>query len=299
MTHNAIRTKEPMRTRDDFQAFVDRARRFPLLGAEEERELARRWRDEGDAEAARRLINSHLRLVVTISRRFLGYGLPLEDLVSQGMIGLMQALHRYDPERDARFSTYAMWWIRAAIQEYVMHQWSSVKLGTTAAQKKLFFNLNRLKSELRESAGGALTAEQIARIAETLDVSEADVAAMEDRMAGRDQSLNVPLTTESDTEWVDRLTNEEDDPEAEYGKREEFGYRRRLLVQAMDVLNERQRRIVEARHMRERPVTLEELAQDYGISRERVRQIEEQALKKLRKRIDALARAGEELRAAA
>jgi RNA polymerase sigma-32 factor len=285
--------------RNGFQAFVDRARRYPLLSAEEERELALRWRDEGDSEAAQKLINSHLRLVVTIARRFMGYGLPLDDVASQGMVGLMQALHRFDPDQNARFSTYAMWWIRAAIQEYVMHQWSSVKLGTTAAQKKLFFNLKRLKNELGDRPDSGLQPEDVRQIAETLGVTEGEVLAMNDRMAGHDQSLNAPLSGESDTEWQDWLTDEESTPEAEFGEQEELTYRRRLVADAMGVLDDRQRHILEARHMREPAVTLESLAQRYGISRERVRQVEEQALKKLRKRVSTLTRQGEDLRPAA
>lgn len=275
----------PVGQEDAFQAFMRQTRRFPMLEGEEERDLARRWRDHRDAVAAEKLVGSHLRLVAKIARGYRGYGLPIGELIAQGNVGLMQALQKYDPEREVRFATYASWWIKAAIQEYVLHSWSSVKMGTTAAQKKLFFNLARIKAELGLSGPGDLTNAQVEAIAERLGVPDYEVVTMNGRLAGRDQSLNVPLAEDSDSDRQDWLPDEEQTPEERVGEREERQRRSRMLEGAMTELDRRQRHIVRERRLKEPPTTLEALAQVYGISRERVRQIENQAFGKLQQAV--------------
>jgi RNA polymerase sigma-32 factor len=282
---------------DSLGDLLAKARRVPMLDKDEEHELALRWRDEGDRFAARRLVESHLRLAVKIARGFSGYGLPLEDLVSEALVGLTQAVRKFDPDRDVRFSTYALWWIRAAVQEYVLKHWSQVKLGTTASQKKLFFNLNKLKNQLGKKAGEDLLPEDVRQIAQTLDVSEADVMTMHERLGARDMSLQTPVGEEGDMDWQDQLTDTGDSPEVTVGDREEHDKRHDLLTQAMtDVLTDRQRAILRARRLSDEPRTLEELAEVYGISRERVRQIENQAFTKVQRAM--LARQASETMAA-
>jgi RNA polymerase sigma-32 factor len=253
-----------------------------MLDADEEYMLAKRWRDHGDAEAARRMITSHLRLVAKIALGFRGYGLPLEDVISEGNVGLMKAVKRFDPERGFRLSTYAMWWIRASIQEYILHSWSLVKTGTTAAQKKLFFKLRQIKSSIKAIDDGDLPPEAVAEIAERLDVSEQSVVEMNRRMSGPDQSLNAPLKGDTGTEWQDRLVEPAADQETVVVEADELRKRRELLHEALERLNERERHIFVERCLADPPQTLEELSKVYGVSRERVRQIEVRAFEKVR-----------------
>jgi len=263
--------------------YLQEIRKFPLLEPDEEYMLAKRWREHGDVDAAHRLVTSHLRLVAKIAMGYRGYGLPVAELISEGNVGMMQAVKRFDPERGFRLATYAMWWIRAAIQEYILHSWSLVKMGTTAAQKKLFFNLRKLKTKLQKVDEGGLTPEQVTKIAKALNVPEQDVVSMDQRLASPDHSLNAPLRAESEGEWQDWLVDETDDQETRLADREELSNRRDLLAEAMKGLNKRERHILSERRLREEPRTLEELSQEYGISRERVRQIEVRAFEKLQK----------------
>jgi RNA polymerase sigma-32 factor len=271
------------RPQSDVDAYVEQAVRFPLLDAEEERRLAERYQTDGDEEAARQLLGSHLRLVIKIARGFGGYGLPLGDLIAEGNVGLMQALAKFEPERGFRFSTYAMWWVRAAMQEYILHNRSLVKMGTTAAQKKLFFNLGRLKRELGELGAGDLSPESVERIAEALQVSEAEVVEMDRRLAGRDQSLTAPMRLDGEAEWQDMLVDEDQDQERFVAEADELAWRRDLLCEGLKALNEREQHILNERRLKDEPMTLEELCQVYGVSRERVRQIEVRAFEKLQK----------------
>ena len=260
-------------------------RKFPMLAADEEFMLAKAWRERGDVDAAHKLVTSHLRLVAKIAMGYRGYGLPLSELISEGNVGMMQAVKRFDPDRGFRLATYAMWWIRASIQEYILHSWSLVKMGTTAAQKKLFFNLRKLKGQMRAIEEGDLAPEQVTHIADTLGVPEDDVVQMNRRLAAPDHSLNAPLRIDGDGEWQDWLVDESESQEDLLAESEELTKRRSLLVSAMENLNERERHILEERRLKEDPTTLEELSQEYGISRERVRQIEVRAFEKLQKAI--------------
>jgi RNA polymerase sigma-32 factor len=267
----------------DISGYLRDIRKFPMLTAEEETELARRWWQRQDLDAAHALVTSHLRLVAKIARRYRGYGLPLSELIGEGNIGMLQAVKRFDPERGFRLATYAMWWIRAAMQEYILHNWSLVKIGTTGAQKKLFFNLRRLKAELQAIDTGDLAAEQVSRIARLLDVPEPDVVNMNRRLAAPDHSLNAPVRgDDTEGEWQDWLVDESAGPETTLAEGEELAGRTALLPDALRSLNERQLHIVRERWLRDDPSTLEALAQQYGISRERVRQIEAAAFKKMR-----------------
>jgi len=260
-----------------------------MLEPEQEYMLAKRWKEHADPEAAHRLVTSHLRLVAKIAMGYRGYGLPLSELISEGNVGMMQAVKRFDPDRGFRLATYAMWWIRAAIQEYILHSWSLVKMGTTAAQKKLFFNLRKLKGQLQAMEEGDLSPENLKKIATELDVPEADVISMNRRLASPDHSLNAPLRSDSEGEWQDWLVDETESQETRLGERQELGLRRDLLEKAMTHLNDRERHILTERRLRDNPTTLEELSQQYGISRERVRQIEVRAFEKLQKAIKAAA----------
>jgi len=265
--------------------YLDEIRKFPMLEPGEEFMLAKRWREHGDPEAAHRLVTSHLRLVAKIAMGYRGYGLPLADLISEGNVGMMQAVKRFDPDRGFRLSTYAMWWIRAAIQEYVLHSWSLVKIGTTAAQKKLFFNLRKAKGQIRAYEDGDLRPEHVKTIARRLNVSEDDVIDMNRRLAAPDHSLNAPVRLDGEGEWQDWLVDETTDQETQIGESQELEGRKRLLDRAMTALNERERDILIARRLRDEPATLEELSAKYGISRERVRQIEVRAFEKIQKLI--------------
>jgi RNA polymerase sigma-32 factor len=266
--------------------FVEEAKRYPMLSPEREQGLARAWRDEGDRNALEQLVGSHLRLVVKIARGFAGYGLPLADLVAEGNVGLMQAAEKFDPTRGFRFATYAMWWIRAAIQEYILHSWSLVKMGTTAAQKKLFFNLRKLKGQMEELEQGDLSPEAVAKIATELDVPESEVIEMNRRLAGADNSLNALIGgggIDSEAEWLDMLPDEGPSQETIVGDRRELRQRRELLDVALKKLNARERDIIFERRLKDEPSTLEELSHRYAVSRERIRQIEVRAFEKLQR----------------
>ena len=271
--------------------YLQEIRRFPMLAPEEEYMLGKSWREHGDIDAAHKLVTSHLRLVAKIAMGYRGYGLPLSELISEGNVGMMQAVKRFEPDRGFRLATYAMWWIRAAIQEYILHSWSLVKMGTTAAQKKLFFNLRKLKGQMRAIEEGDLSPEQVNKIATTLDVPEADVISMNRRLGSPDHSLNAPLRQDGDGEWQDWLVDDSDNQEIRLAESEELGKRKHLLNDAMTTLNDRERRILTARRLQDEPITLEDLSQEYGISRERVRQIEVRAFEKLQKSIKNAAHA--------
>ncbi|MBC7636046.1 MAG: RNA polymerase sigma factor RpoH [Acetobacteraceae bacterium] len=263
--------------------YLQEIRKFPMLTAQDELDLSKRWRDTEDMDAAHKLVTSHLRLVAKIAMGYRGYGLPVGELISEGNVGMMQAVKRFDPERGFRLSTYAMWWIRAAIQEYILHSWSLVKMGTTAAQKKLFFNLRRLKGQMQAIDDGDLQPEQVAKIAHALDVPEQDVVNMNRRLAAPDHSLNAPLRADSEGEWQDWLVDDGESQEQAIGDREEATGRKALLASALKTLNERERHILIERRLKDNPTTLEDLSQHYDISRERVRQIEVRAFEKLQK----------------
>jgi len=263
--------------------YLQEIRKFPMLEPEEEFMLAKSWREHNDTAAAHRLVTSHLRLVAKIAMGYRGYGLPVGELIAEGNVGMMQAVKRFEPDRGFRLSTYAMWWIRAAIQEYILRSWSLVKIGTTAAQKKLFFNLRRLKGQLQAIDDGDLKAADVTTIATKLGVPEQDVVQMNRRMAAPDHSLNAPMRVDGEGEWQDWLVDESDSQETQLAEREEVSDRRALLASAMTQLNERERHILTERRLKDEPTTLEDLSQTYGISRERVRQIEVRAFEKLQK----------------
>ncbi|CAI9120968.1 RNA polymerase sigma factor RpoH [Brytella acorum] len=267
--------------------YLQEIRKYPLLTQDEERDLAERWQREHDTQAAHKLVTSHLRLVAKIAMGYRGYGLPVAELISEGNIGMMQAVRRFDPDRGFRLATYAMWWIRAAMQEYILHSWSLVKMGTTAAQKKLFFNLRRLKGQMQAIDDGDLKPEQVNKIATELGVPEQDVVSMNRRLTAPDHSLNAPLRVDGEGEWQDWLVDDNENQEQVLGEHEEFSGRQALLSQAMSGLNERERHILTERRLKEEPSTLEELSHQYGISRERVRQIEARAFEKLQKAMSA------------
>ncbi len=267
--------------------YLQEIRKFPMLTPEEELSLSKRWRDSEDTEAAHKLVTSHLRLVAKIAMGYRGYGLPISELISEGNVGMMQAVKRFDPDRGFRLATYAMWWIRAAIQEYILHSWSLVKMGTTAAQKKLFFNLRRLKGQMQAIEDGDLRPEQVGVIAKALSVSEQDVVNMNRRLAAPDHSLNAPVRADSEGEWQDWLVDDSDSQETMLAEHEEFSGRKALLGEALHTLNERERHILIERRLKEEPATLEDLSQVYNISRERVRQIEVRAFEKLQKAMKA------------
>ena len=265
--------------------YLQEIRKFPMLTAEEELSLSKRWRDQEDMDAAHKLVTSHLRLVAKIAMGYRGYGLPIGELISEGNVGMMQAVKRFDPERGFRLATYAMWWIRAAIQEYILRSWSLVKMGTTANQKKLFFNLRKAKSHISALEEGDLRPDQVKSIATSLGVSEQDVVDMNRRMSG-DASLNAPIRQEGEGgEWQDWLVDDSSSQESLLVESEESDNRMGALRQALGTLNERERRIFEARRLLDEPVTLEELSAEFGISRERVRQIEVRAFEKVQKAV--------------
>jgi RNA polymerase sigma-32 factor len=265
--------------------YLEEIRRFPMLEPQEEYMLAKSWREHGDRDAAHRLVTSHLRLVAKIAMGYRGYGLPISEVISEGNVGLMQAVKRFEPEKGFRLATYAMWWIKAAIQEYILRSWSLVKMGTTANQKKLFFNLRKAKSRISALEEGDMRPEQVAVIAKRLGVGEQDVIDMNRRLGG-DVSLNAPIRNDGDTgEWQDWLVDDRENQETILTANEELDNRRRALSDALTVLNERERRIFEARRLAEEPITLEELADEFGVSRERVRQIEVRAFEKVQKAV--------------
>ncbi|MGA8414541.1 MAG: RNA polymerase sigma factor RpoH [Xanthobacteraceae bacterium] len=265
--------------------YLEEIRRFPMLEPQEEYMLAKSWREHGDRDAAHRLVTSHLRLVAKIAMGYRGYGLPISEVISEGNVGLMQAVKRFEPEKGFRLATYAMWWIKAAIQEYILRSWSLVKMGTTANQKKLFFNLRKAKSRISALEEGDMRPDQVATIAKRLGVGEQDVIDMNRRLGG-DVSLNAPIRNDGDTgEWQDWLVDDRENQETTLTQSEELDNRRRALSDALSVLNDRERRIFEARRLAEDPVTLEELADEFGVSRERVRQIEVRAFEKVQKAV--------------
>jgi RNA polymerase sigma-32 factor len=271
--------------------YMQEIRKFPLLEPEEEYMLAKRWAEEQDAEAAHKMVTSHLRLAAKIAMGYRGYGLPQAEVISEANVGLMQAVKRFDPEKGFRLATYAMWWIRASIQEYILRSWSMVKLGTTSAQKKLFFNLRKAKSRIGALEDGDLRPENVKQIANDLGVTEDEVISMNRRMSGGDASLNAQVGTEGEgsMEWQDWLEDESADQAGEYEKRDELDARRELLAEAMDVLNDREKDILTQRRLNEQAVTLEDLSGQYDVSRERIRQIEVRAFEKLQKRMRSLA----------
>ena len=263
--------------------YLEEIRRFPMLERQEEYRLAKRWREHGDRDAAHKLVTSHLRLVTKIARDYRGYGLPISEAISEGNVGLMQAVEQFEPEKGFRLATYAMWWIKAAIQEYILRSWSLVKLGTTANQKKLFFNLRKAQSKISILEDGDMRLDQVKIIARRTGVTETDVIYMNRRLSG-DVSLNATIREDGDSgEWQDWLVDESPDQETTLAASDEFNNRRKTLSDALTVLNERERRIFEARRLADDPITLEDLAAEFGVSRERVRQIEVSAFEKVQK----------------
>ncbi len=273
--------------------YMQEIRKFPLLEPEEEYMLAKRWVDHQDSAAAHKMVTSHLRLAAKIAMGYRGYGLPQAEVISEANVGLMQAVKRFDPEKGFRLATYAMWWIRASIQEYILRSWSLVKLGTTSAQKKLFFNLRKAKAKLGALEEGDLRPENVAQIAKDLNVTEAEVISMNRRLSGGDASLNVTVGSdgEGSTQWQDWLEDEDSDQANDYAEKDELDTRREMMVQAMGVLNDREKDILVQRRLNDVPVTLEELSESYGVSRERIRQIEVRAFEKLQDKMRELARA--------
>ncbi len=270
--------------------YLEEIRRFPMLEPTEEYMLAKSWQEHGDTDAAHRLVTSHLRLVARIAMGYRGYGLPVSEVISEGNVGLMQAVKRFEPDKGFRLATYAMWWIRASIQEYILRSWSLVKMGTTAAQKKLFFNLRRAKGQLQAFEEGDLKPEHVKTIATRLGVSEEDVVSMNRRLGG-DSSLNAPIRADSESgEWQDWLVDDTPDQEERLAESEELSQRRGYLERALSTLNERERRIFEARRLAEDPATLEDLSVEFGVSRERIRQIEVRAFEKVQKAVTDRAR---------
>jgi RNA polymerase sigma-32 factor len=273
--------------------YLQEIRKFPMLEPEEEYMLAKRWVDHEDSAAAHKLVTSHLRLAAKIAMGYRGYGLPQAEVISEANVGLMQAVKRFDPEKGFRLATYAMWWIRASIQEYILRSWSLVKLGTTSAQKKLFFNLRKAKARIGALEEGDLRPEHVAKIAHDLNVTETEVISMNRRMSGGDASLNATISADGDSsmQWQDWLEDEDADQAGDYEARDELETRREMLVEAMEVLNERERDILTQRRLSDQTVTLETLSEQYGVSRERIRQIEVRAFEKLQKKMQELANA--------
>ena len=281
MKKREIRSNVPaMAGEGSLSHYLRQIKKFPMLEAKEEYMLAKSWRDRGDIRAAQKLVTSHLRLVAKIAIGYKGYGLPVSELVSEGNIGLMQAVKKFDPEKGFRLATYAMWWIKASIQEYVMRSWSLVKIGTTTAQKKLFFNLKKLKNQLAPMSEGDLKKEHVKEISKILNVKEEEVVSMNRRLAGKEQSLNAKIG-EGDDEWLDWLSDNSLDQELRVSQNQEMRAKKELMNKSMDILNEREKEILTARRLSEETVTLDELSKKYKISRERVRQIETKAFEKL------------------
>jgi RNA polymerase sigma-32 factor len=276
-------TNLPSPSTGGLSLYLAQIKKFPMLDAEEEYLLAKSWRERGNLKAAHKLVTSHLRLVAKIAMGYRGYGLPVNELISEGNIGLMQAVKKFDPERGFRLTTYAMWWIKAAIQEYVLKSWSLVKMGTTTAQKKLFFNLKKLKNQIAPNQEGDLRDEQVNEISKRLDVESYEVVNMNRRLMGHEKSLNDPIKAGETDEWQDWLVDDRLDQELIVSQKQEFDDKKELLYASMTILNDREKEILEARRLTENPKTLEELSQKYKISRERIRQIETKAFEKLQK----------------
>ena len=267
------------------QRYLSEIRKFPMLTKEDEFMLAKRWQEHGDTESAHKLVTSHLRLVAKIAMGYRGYGLPIGEVISEGNVGLMQAVKKFDPDKGFRLATYAMWWIRASIQEFILRSWSLVKMGTTAAQKKLFFNLRRMKNQIDAFEEGDLKPETVKEIATRLEVPESDVIDMNRRLAAPDHSLNAPVRMDGEGEWQEWLVDEGDSQETMLAESQEFGRRQKLLDRALKLLNPRERRILSERRLKDEPTTLEDLSKEFGISRERVRQIEVRAFDKVQRAI--------------
>ena len=263
-------------------SYLTQIKKFPLLEKEEEYMLAKSWKERGDVKSAEKLVTSHLRLVAKIAMRYKGYGLPMNEIISEGNVGLMQAVKKFEPEKGFRLATYAMWWIKASIQEYILRSWSLVKIGTTTAQKKLFFNLKKLKNQIAPKNEGDLKKDEVEKIANTLDVSEDEVISMNRRLSGKEQSLNAPIGEDGD-EWQDWVVDKEMDQELKIAHQEELDQRKDLLQDSIKILNDREKEILYARRLNENPSTLEDLSKKYKISRERIRQIENKAFEKLQK----------------
>ena len=272
----------PTPTTGGLSIYLSQIKKFPMLDAEEEYMLAKNWRERGNIKSAHKLVTSHLRLVAKIAMRYKGYGLPMNEIISEGNVGLMQAVKKFEPEKGFRLATYAMWWIKASIQEYILRSWSLVKIGTTTAQKKLFFNLKKLKNQIAPKNEGDLKKDEVEKIANTLDVSEDEVISMNRRLSGKEQSLNAPIGEDGD-EWQDWVVDKEMDQELKIAHQEELDQRKDLLQDSIKILNDREKEILYARRLNENPSTLEDLSKKYKISRERIRQIENKAFEKLQK----------------
>ncbi len=283
MTNNKDISNFPVPSPGGLSLYLAQIKKFPMLDAEEEYMLAKNWRESGNLKSAHKLVTSHLRLVAKIAMGYRGYGLPVNELIAEGNIGLMQAVKKFDPDKGFRLATYAMWWIKAAIQEYVLRSWSLVKMGTTTAQKKLFFNLKKIKNQIAPEQEGDLKKEHVEEISKRLDVDSNEVVNMNRRMMGQEKSLNSPIKIGETDEWQDWLIDEKLDQELLISQQQEYDEKKELLQSAMKILNEREREIISSRRLTEQPVTLDELSQKYKISRERIRQIETKAFEKLQK----------------
>ena len=283
MNDNRQMSNFPTPSVGGLSVYLAQIKKFPMLDAEEEYMLAKNWRENGNLQSAHKLVTSHLRLVAKIAMGYRGYGLPVNELISEGNLGLMQAVKKFDPDKGFRLATYAMWWIKAAIQEYVLRSWSLVKMGTTTAQKKLFFNLKKIKNQIAPDQEGDLKDEQVKEISKRLDVDSNEVINMNRRMMGQEKSLNDPIKHGEVDEWQDWLVDDNLDQELLISQKQEYNDKKELLKTAMTILNEREREIIEARRLNENPLTLEELSKKYKISRERIRQIETKAFEKLQK----------------
>ena len=270
-------------------AYLAQIKKFPMLDAEEEYMLAKNWKETGNLKSAEKLVTSHLRLVAKIAMGYKGYGLPVNEMISEGNIGLMQAVKKFEPEKGFRLATYAMWWIKASIQEYILRSWSLVKIGTTTAQKKLFFNLKKIKNQIAPRSEGELRNEHVSEIARKLDVTENEVVSMNRRLAGKEQSLNAPIGEDGD-QWQDWVVDQDMDQELKFAQQEELDQRKDLLKDSIKVLNEREKEILYSRRLTDEPLTLEDLSKKYKISRERIRQIENKAFEKLQKHMLNLAK---------
>ncbi len=283
MSYNNQISNLPVPSVGALSVYLAQIKKFPMLDAEEEYMLAKNWRENGNLQSAHKLVTSHLRLVAKIAMGYRGYGLPVNELISEGNIGLMQAVKKFDPDKGFRLATYAMWWIKASIQEYVLRSWSLVKMGTTTAQKKLFFNLKKIKNQIAPNQEGDLKDEQVKEISKRLDVDSNEVINMNRRMMGQEKSLNVPIKDGETDEWQDWLVDESLDQELVLSHQQEYNDKKELLNSAMKILNDREKEIITARRLNENPVTLEDLSKKYKISRERIRQIETKAFEKLQK----------------
>jgi len=291
MTTKTVNMNLPSITIDGgLSNYLTQIKKFPILSPEEEYMLAKRWKKKGDLKSAQKLITSHLRLVAKIAMGYRGYGLPVNEIISEGNVGLMQAVKKFEPEKGFKLATYAMWWIKASIQEYILRSWSLVKMGTTSAQKKLFFNLKKIKNQLSANQSGDLNNEHVEEISKRLNVKKDEVISMNRRLLGKEKSLNDPVKDDSGTEWQDWIIDEKIDQEVKLSNQQEFSKRKKLMDKSMVILNQRERQILSARRLSENVATLEDLSKKYKVSRERIRQIETKAFEKLQKAILAEAK---------